>query len=699
MSARPPCILIVDDDNDFVVMASRLLGYAGYRTLTATSGSAALDLLRQSFPPSGHSVNDVAWEGQGERWREAGDGVDLILLDVMLPDVDGVEICRRLRQDPALRYIPIILVTALASADQVIAGLDAGADDYITKPFEPPIWLARIRAQLRVRSMERELEQRNRDLAALNAVSAAVTSSLELDEILTATMRGIRDTLNVEAGILLLLDEDRGSLVFKQAFTNSQDWIMERDFHADQGLIGFSVQEQTPVVVNDVSSDPRFHPASDTLGEDDNPARSLACVPLLVKGRALGAIAVLNKRDGPFSMRDLYLLESIAASVAVAIENSRLFHNLTVAYADLETHRWQLLQSHNTLQALFDGITDGLYIVDATLNLVAVNQARAARVQAQPEALIGRPCYQVLHGRESPCPGCLVGEVFRQPAGGKPHPRQRINRQYGPDGEQTEWEMSVYPITDAIQRPIQAIVLERDVTETRRLEASLAQSEKLAAIGQLAAGVAHEINNPLTAIIANAQLLRREIPSDDPRYESVDLIVRASERAHKVIRGLLDFARQERLEFQPIDINASLSTTLELVQHQFRQHNIVLNVQLTPGLPQVYASQDHLQGVWLNLLLNARDALIGRADPRVRVQTGWEDSHITVTISDNGPGIPPAQLKRVLEPFFTTKAPGQGTGLGLSTCYRIIKQHGGDLRIDSQVEQGTTVVVSLPVAG
>lgn len=680
MAARSPCILIVDDDNDFVVMASQLLGYAGYRTLTATSGDAALDLL--------HQLSTDAQE----------DGVDLVLLDVMLPGIDGVEVCRRLRQAPALRHIPIILVTALDTADQVITGLDAGADDYITKPFEPAVLLARIRAQLRLRSMERELEQRNRDLAALNAITAAVTASLELDEILTATMQGIRSVLDVEGGILLLLDEERGTLTFKQAFNHSQDWIVERGAECSQGLVAACLRERVSLVVNDVSSDPRFDPEQDTLGEGSQATRSLACAPLLVKGRPLGAIALVNKIGGPFTRRDVHLLESIVASVAVALENSRLFHNLTAAYADLETHRWQLLQSHNTLQALFDGITDGLYIVDATLNLVAVNQARATRVNAQPEALIGRPCYEVLHGRESPCPGCLVNEVFRQPPGGKPQPRQRINRQYGPDGGQTEWEMSVYPITDAVQRPTQAIVLERDVTETRRLEASLAQSEKLAAIGQLAAGVAHEINNPLTAIIANAQLLQREIPADDPRYESVDLIVRASERAHKVIRGLLDFARQERPEFQPTDINASLSTTLELVQHQFRQHNIALDVQLTPGLPQVEASHDHLQGVWLNLLLNARDALMGRANPRVRVQTGWENSHITVTISDNGPGIPPAQLKRVLEPFFTTKAPGQGTGLGLSTCYRIIKQHGGDLRLDSQVGQGTTVVVTLPVA-
>jgi len=210
LAARLPCILIVDDDNDFVVMASQLLGYAGYRTLIATSGDAALDLL--------HQLSTDAQE----------DGVDLVLLDVMLPGIDGVEVCRRLRQAPALRHIPIILVTALDTADQVITGLDAGADDYITKPFEPAVLLARIRAQLRLRSMERELEQRNRDLAALNAITAAVTASLELDEILTATMQGIRSVLDVEGGILLLLDEERGTLMFKQAFNHSQDWIVER---------------------------------------------------------------------------------------------------------------------------------------------------------------------------------------------------------------------------------------------------------------------------------------------------------------------------------------------------------------------------------------------------------------------------------------------------------------------------------------
>jgi len=666
------CILIVDDDPDLAGVTRLVLQRAGYRTLIADSSAAALSLLQT-------------------------DEIDLVLLDIMLPDQSGLEVCRAIRQDPARQHLPIIMVTALAEDEAMIRGLDEGADDYIAKPYKLAVLLARIRAQLRIREAERELEQHNRDLAALNDIAATIISSLQLDDILAAVMQGIHSTLDAEAGILALLDEEQGELVFKQILTEPQNWIVERSHPPGRGLIGHSICQRTPLLVNDVADDGRCDPAIDGVGH--RKPHSLLCVPLLVQERAVGAVAAMNKRKGAFTARDLDLLSSIAHSAAIAIENARLFHKLMAAYTELETSRWQVLHSRNTLQALFDGITDSLYIVDATLNLVAVNQARAARAAIAPEAAVGRPCYEVLWGNSGPCPGCQITEVLSQSIepGQKAGFRRRINRQWGADGQLVEWDVSVYPICDAAQTPVQAIVLERDVTETRRLEASLAQSEKLAAIGQLAAGVAHEINNPLTAIIANAQLLQKEVPSGDPRYESVDLIVRAGERARKVVRSLLDFARQERPELQPTDINASLASALDLIQHQLRQSNIQLDLHLTPGLPAAHASHDRLQSVWLNLILNARDAVAGRPDGKIRIQTARENGHIRVAIADNGPGIPPEQLKRVLEPFFTTKAPGQGTGLGLSTCYRIVKQHGGDLAIQSQVGQGTTVVVNLPL--
>jgi two-component system NtrC family sensor kinase len=233
------------------------------------------------------------------------------------------------------------------------------------------------------------------------------------------------------------------------------------------------------------------------------------------------------------------------------------------------------------------------------------------------------------------------------------------------------------------------------------LEANLSQSEKLAALGQLAAGLAHEINNPLTAILANVQLLLLDSNPDEANYESLGLIKQASDRAIKVVRNLLDFARQEQYEFQPADLNATLRSALELVRHQFLIAEVAVSEDLAPGLPLVFASQDHLQGVWLNLLLNARDAVTQRreadSEPCVQVSSRLRDDGIVlVTIRDNGIGIHPDQLNRIFEPFFTTKDPGKGTGLGLSTSFHVIKQHGGDIQVDSEVGVGSTFTVMLP---
>jgi two-component system NtrC family sensor kinase len=260
--------------------------------------------------------------------------------------------------------------------------------------------------------------------------------------------------------------------------------------------------------------------------------------------------------------------------------------------------------------------------------------------------------------------------------------------------------MSAYPIQGWRNGVRHAIVLARDVTAQRMLEASLSRSEKLASLGQLAAGLAHEINNPLTAIVANVQLLLMDIPPDDINYESIDLIRQASERAVKVVRNLLDFARQEQYKFQPTDINTSLRATLELVKPQFVIAQVQVTEKLTPNLPKALASQSHLQGVWLNLLLNARDAVSQRPEGERHVWIGSslnKDGDLEITVRDNGVGMSAEQLEHLFEPFFTTKDPGKGTGLGLSTSYRIIKQHGGEIQVDSEFGVGTTFKVALPL--
>jgi two-component system NtrC family sensor kinase len=225
------------------------------------------------------------------------------------------------------------------------------------------------------------------------------------------------------------------------------------------------------------------------------------------------------------------------------------------------------------------------------------------------------------------------------------------------------------------------------------------QAGKLAAIGQLAAGVAHEINNPLTAINANAEILQMSIGTEDENYESVELIAQAGSRAAQVVRGLLDFARQSQYEFAPVDVNDSIQQALNLVSYQFKTANIEVITDLDDDLPEVEASLEHLQSVWLNLLINARDAFEDvSGEKRIEISTRHEqpEDEVLVVVRDSGRGMSPTEQDHIFEPFYTTKAPGEGTGLGLATCHRIIEQHGGQIEVASKPGRGTTFVVHLP---
>jgi len=406
----------------------------------------------------------------------------------------------------------------------------------------------------------------------------------------------------------------------------------------------------------------------------------------------LGILAVFNKRSGGFTSPEQEILAGVAGAISQNLSLSRQVQNLKVVNADLEVNQWQLLRSRNILRALFDSIPTSIYIIDRKYNLVAINKDRALRQNQLPNVLVGRRCYEGLYDSENICPDCKVIESLFNG-----NNTTRTKRLWQSEGDPEEWEISTYPIYDDANQVVQAIVLEQDVTEKRRLEAAISQSEKLAAVGQLAAGLAHEINNPLTAIIANTQLLQRDIDPQDDKRELVDLIAKAGYRAAQVVRNLLDLARKEQYVFEPTDVNKTIRNALALLNHEFMARSINLVFEPGENLPTITGSPDHLQGVWLNLLTNAMDALDNNAN-EIHVSSTFNGNEIRVIVSDNGKGIPPDRLNRIFEPFFTTKAPGRGTGLGLSLCHRVIKQHGGHILVDSQINVGTKFTVILPVS-
>lgn len=547
----------------------------------------------------------------------------------------------------------------------------------------PPISRA-----IRSRQALSDVLDRTSELARLQIDLTHLGFSTDLEILQARMLQGACKVLDGQTGAIILLDENNTEWMIRKTRGEEGDWAYLINARSGTGLVRACLESGELIHSADPTNDPRFDPSSDAIG--DLRLQNMICAPMIVNRHVLGAIQIINKCSGSgFNTFDQHLISIIAALASNAMQATRLIQQLKVVNADLEASRWELLGSRNTLRALFDNLPTALYIIDPDFNILAINQGRAVVAGRSPKSLVGKPCYQALFQRSTSCPECRVRETFQE----KIRTQRKESRLTGHDT--SEWEINTYPISDEDGKVVSAILLEQDITEQQRLEGILAQSEKLAAIGQLAAGVAHEINNPLTAIVANAQILHRELPADSDLQESVDLISRAGARATQVVRNLLDFARKEDYHLRLTDINETLQRSLELIQHETLARSVKITFDPDPGLPAILVSQDHLQSVWLNLLLNAIDA-IDKIPGKIRVTTQKVGDEIHVSVADNGKGIAPERLTRIFEPFYTTKEPGRGTGLGLSVCHRIVKQHGGHIRVESQVGIGSEFTVILP---
>jgi len=237
----------------------------------------------------------------------------------------------------------------------------------------------------------------------------------------------------------------------------------------------------------------------------------------------------------------------------------------------------------------------------------------------------------------------------------------------------------------------------RDITEKKRLEEQLTRSEKLAALGQLAAGMAHEINNPLGGILVFSYLLLEDMSPQQPERSQVEKIIREATRCKEIIKGLLDFSRQNPSALQPVDINAVIQDLISLVENHLDFQNVDVETFLAPDLPPVYGDKSKLEQVFLNLFMNAGEAMAGHGTLTIRSRRNAAGA-VEIRVSDTGPGIRPEHLPRLFDPFFTTKEAGRGVGLGLSVSYGIIKHHRGRIYVDTDVPGGATFVIELPVA-
>ena len=669
-------ILVVDDQPEVSESLTDFLRRKGYRTSQAFSGREALNFLEESARPTEVSV-------------------DLVLLDMRMPEMPGFEVLKELRDHPNadLRFTRVIMLTAASGSKEKVQALNAGADDYVTKPYHLQELMARVNTLLRTQQLEKQLQLQRQQLADLHQIGQAMAATLEVRSIFSGATSAVTLLLDVDVSTVFVRSNAQQRLQCQHVTGANITTESYPSIPLDQGIIGHTAETQSRVRLNEqqLADSDIFAPATDI--PPGLVLRNIVAVPIVVRGRIWGVLAAFNKRSGDLNRFDEDLLASISTSLSSAIENAWLVQNL-------QTRQQELLDGRNARQAIIDGILHPIYTIDTDWKIVSLNQNKRKEITVtSDDEIIGQNCYQLFYDRESPCEHCLAKETLLHS-----QPKTWAVRWLGDDHLPREWDVNVYPVPGRKSTSAGAVVVWQDRTDERRLEQSLLQAGKLAAIGQLAAGVAHEINNPLTVINANAEMLELVIAKDHEDFEAVDLILRAGRRAAKVVRGLLDFARDQQYAFTPIQLNESIEQALDLVAYQLHTAYVTVIEDLAPDLPRISASAEHIKSVWINLMVNARDAMrdAGVEKPEITLitrlvpATDTAEEQLEIIIRDNGPGITTAEAAHVFEPFYTTKDPGKGTGLGLATCMRIIEQHNGRIEMVSSPGNGATFIISLP---
>jgi len=403
---------------------------------------------------------------------------------------------------------------------------------------------------------------------------------------------------------------------------------------------------------------------------------------LKVDERTLGYLALGLTRKGDFlSSEDIDLLHTISSYLAIALENARLYESL-----EQKALQYQALRDFS--ENIVASINAGVLACDLNRQVQAWNAAMERLYGLSPAAALGRRL-------ESIFPVELLAELA--PAYDS---HQTLNLYkfalQTPDGRRLIVNVSMTPLVGKDGQVIGRLLIFNDITERVNLEDQLVQAEKLSSIGLLSAGVAHEVNTPLAVISSQAQMLYKQMPPDDPRTKTVEKIVKQSFRASEIVNNLLKFSRVSGSDYAEIDVNRVIRETLSLVEPMLRASHISLSIHLSSSLPPVYANAGKLQQVFMNLIMNARDAMPRGGE--LTLVTEGENSSVHIEVADNGVGIPPDHLSKIFDPFFTTKGTSRGTGLGLAVTYGIIREHSGKIDVESTPGKGTTFRLEFPAA-
>ena len=626
VEVQPFKILIADDMPDNVTLLSRYMKSEGYGYITASDGIETLEKTRAEMP-------------------------DLVLLDVNMPKKDGFTVLTEMRADPAIEHIPVIIFTAARlNPDDVQTGLNLGADDYITKPFDRRELFARIRAKLRTKAFEDVIRRRNRELSMLPEIGKELSARLDINELTGVVLRRTVETLGAIMGHIVVLDPHHplqrtycASASAQIEFPNLEKFMDEIN------------ESRGSLLLTDVQNDPRWQAIP------DDPTRSVVIVPMFGRNHLLGLLALAHEKTNYFQLESLLLLQAIASQAAIAIENALL-------YADVD-------QQQKRLAAVLQSAAEAIFMFDAEGRLNLLNPA-GEKLFTDFKASLNRPL-EAGYGYDA-----LINMLEDARISGTSESGEIL----WPD-ERT---------FTALITPIESgglVAILHDVTHFKDVERVK---------NEFIATASHDLKNPITSIAGFSQLLAQAGPLNDMQADFVHRIQTAAQTMNELVQNMVQLAQMDLNAAQkpePVELCTLLSVVADEFTPQANAKRQTL--QFNPLTFPAHVNGDALQlkQLFRNLIGNA--IKYTPEDGTVTVSTTVETKNIQVEVQDTGFGIPAADLPFIFDRFYRVRNGKhnevEGNGLGLAIVKSIVEQHGGKISVESEPGKGSCFTFTLPL--
>ncbi|GIN97435.1 hypothetical protein J6TS1_33050 [Siminovitchia terrae] len=517
-----------------------------------------------------------------------------------------------------------------------------------------------------------EMKKKNTQLEIINEVMRSFNIDMSMDDMLKNILEKLQQIFPLKRLSLAIFKS--GQLILTNVYPRDYAHVDVGNPIQKAGSLYWEVADSGNSYVYLVDQDNRKK-YNEISAFEKLELRQVLVFPLFGKGRILGVLSLGSTWKKEYDGEDLSFLQQLSDQLAVCIENVRLYN--------------EVLNSKKEWEQTFLGVADPIMLVDLNGHILRCNGSAYSFFQLSGKNVSYITLDDLLYGQqvESDSP-------FQETRNTKEMAYREITLD-----DQTICEVHTYPIMNEKEEMYGVIAYIKDVTEKRHFEARMMQSGKLAALGEMAAGVAHELNNPLTAILGNTQLLMRKMNENEPSHVLLADIFKCSKRCQDIIRNLLTFSRQDEYLFQTCSINEAVEQVLSLIGYQIRQSHIELEVSLDPDVSLIDGSIQQLEQIIINLLLNAKDALddVNRTSKKIFLQTAASKEEVTLSVIDNGTGIDSGGLKEIFHPFYTTKEAVKGTGLGLSVSLGIAEAHGGTIDVKSELGKGSEFILRLPV--